>query len=63
MGNCLKRFNWSSKYPEITTDIIDKLQLSSLNNLLLKQRYVRIMKKMDTTTFNTTFIYNILSYK
>ena len=61
MGNCLKRFNWSSKYPEITTDIIDKLQLSSLNNLLLKQRYVRIMKKMDTTTFNTTFIYNILS--
>lgn len=61
MGNCIQRFKWSSRYPEITTNVIDKLELSQLNNLLLKQRYVRIMKKMDTTTFNTTFIYNLLS--
>jgi len=61
MGNCITRLKWSSRYPDITSEVIENLQLTPLNKVLLTQRYVRIMKKMDTNTYNTTFIYNILS--
>ena len=31
MGNCITRLKWSSRYPDITSEVIEKLQLTPLN--------------------------------
>ena len=61
MGNCFSRVSLNSHYPTITADIIDNLELTELNKLIIINRYVRMMQKLDTSTYNTTFMFNFFS--
>jgi len=61
MGNCFARVTLTSRYPQMTENIIDKLNLTELNKMIIVNRYVRLIQKLDTLTYNTTFMFNFLS--
>ena len=60
MWNCINRYSRTSDFRELTNDIVDKLEISDLDKLILKNRFIKIVTQMDISTKYTARLYNIL---
>ena len=62
MGNILFcRKNINSRHRRLTREIINELDITNLQRLVLNNRYINVMKQMDYNTKKTTFLFNTLS--
>ena len=67
MGNlCYSMFSVcspsrASNFPKLTGDIINNLDVTPLQKLVLVNRYIKVVESMDIKTKNTSNIYHILS--
>ena len=51
----------ASNFPKLTGDIINNLDVTPLQKLVLVNRYIKVVESMDIKTKNTSNIYHILS--
>ena len=67
MGNiCYSMFSIcspskASNFPRLTDEIINKLDITPLQKLVLENRYIKVVETMDIKTKNTSNIYHMLS--
>ena len=61
MGNVLYLLGLKSRYKLLTKEIIDLMNITPYNKLILQQRYVNLMEKLDIKRNSTNLWYNILT--
>lgn len=69
MGNCcdlvintiLCKKSINSRHGKLTKQIINSLEITPIEKLVLNNRYINVMRQMDYNTKKTTFLFNTLS--
>ena len=61
MGNILCFCRKSSDFKDLTVEIIEQLEISDLDKLILNNRFIKIVSQMDIATKYTSSAYHCLS--
>lgn len=62
MGSIVTKLGMRSNYKSLTREIINNIELSDFNKLILKKRYVQMMEHLDKKRAITRFWYGIFTF-